>query len=169
MSELALGLIETRGLIAAIEAADAALKAADVRLISKDRVDGALITIKLTGDVAAVQAAVDAGAAAAQRVGVLVSAHVIARPDKGIHDTLAFVRIDSKKKKPLAAPAEHDGSNLSQAPSSDLAPSSETLKQYTVEDLRRMARKVEGLPIQGREISRANKEELIQLICQYTA
>jgi len=168
MSELALGLIETRGLIASLEAADAALKAADVKLISKDRVDGALVTIKLTGDVAAVQAAVEAGAAAAQRIGVLVATHVIARPDESIHDSLAFVTIDSKKKnkKTDEADAGSSGGNASEP---EVTTDVTLLKQRTVEELRRMARKVEGFPIQGREISRANKEELIQLICQYAA
>src|SRR5438132_4905368 len=84
MREFALGLIETRGLVGAIEAADAATKAADVTLIGKERADAGLMTIKLKGDVAAVRAAVDAGAAAAQRVGELVGAHVIPRPDEGI-------------------------------------------------------------------------------------
>ena len=77
----ALGLIETRGLVGAIEAADAMVKAANVKLISKDRISAGLITVKVIGEVAAVKAAVDAGAAAAQRVGELVSAHVIPRPD----------------------------------------------------------------------------------------
>src|SRR5208283_622297 len=81
MLDYALGLIETRGLVGAIEAADAATKAADVELIGKERADAGLMTIKLKGDVAAVRAAVDAGAAAAQRVGELVSVHVIPRPD----------------------------------------------------------------------------------------
>ncbi|MGA2624662.1 MAG: BMC domain-containing protein [Bacteroidota bacterium] len=83
MLEYALGLIETRGLVAAIEAADAMVKAADVQLIGKERAEAGLITVKVRGDVAAVRAAVDAGAAAAQRVGELVSAHVIPRPDDG--------------------------------------------------------------------------------------
>ena len=74
----ALGLIETRGLVGAIEAADAMVKAANVKLISKDRISAGLITVKIIGEVAAVKAAVDA---AAQRVGELVSAHVIPRPD----------------------------------------------------------------------------------------
>ena len=67
MLEYALGLIETRGLVGAIEAADAATKAADVTLVGKERADAGLMTIKLKGDVAAIRAAVDAGAAAAQR------------------------------------------------------------------------------------------------------
>src|SRR5690242_21204178 len=81
MLDYALGLIETRGLIGAIEAADAAAKAADVELLGRERADAGLMMIKIRGDVAAVRAAVDAGAAAAQRVGELVSVHVIPRPD----------------------------------------------------------------------------------------
>ncbi len=80
----ALGLIETKGLIGAIEAADAMAKAAKVKIISKELVSGALVIIKVTGETAAVKAAVDAGSFAAQRVGQLVSAHVIPRPDDQI-------------------------------------------------------------------------------------
>lgn len=82
--ELALGLIETEGLIGAIEAADAMVKAADVKIVSKEKSTAALVTIKIVGDVAAVKAAVEAGAAAAQRVGKLISAHVIPRPHSEI-------------------------------------------------------------------------------------
>jgi ethanolamine utilization protein EutM len=78
----ALGLIETRGLVAAIEAADAMVKAANVKIVGKEQTNPALITIKIIGDVAAVKSAVDAGAAAAQKVGELVSVHVIPQPDK---------------------------------------------------------------------------------------
>ena len=77
----ALGLIETRGLVAAIEAADAMVKAANVKIVGKEQTNPALITIKIVGDVAAVKSAVDAGAAAAQKVGELVSIHVIPQPD----------------------------------------------------------------------------------------
>jgi len=80
----ALGMIETRGLVGAIEAADAALKAARVRLTRKDRAGGALVTVVLRGEVAAVQAAVEAGAAAARRVGRLVAVHVIPNPDEAV-------------------------------------------------------------------------------------
>ncbi len=80
----ALGLIETKGLIAAIESADNMLKAADVTLLEKTHVGSGLVTVAVVGDVGAVKAAVDAGAAAAQRVGELISVHVIPRP----HSTL---------------------------------------------------------------------------------
>lgn len=81
---LALGLVETKGLIGAIEAADAMVKAANVQLVGKEKISSALITIKIVGETAAVKHAVDAGAAAAQRVGELVSIHVIPSPDEQI-------------------------------------------------------------------------------------
>lgn len=86
--ELALGLIETKGLIGAIEAADAMAKAADVKIINKEKSTAALVTIKIVGEVAAVQSAVDAGSVAAQRVGQLISAHVIPRPHKDIESLI---------------------------------------------------------------------------------
>jgi len=76
----ALGLIETKGLIGAIEAADAMVKAARVQFLGRQKVKGGLVAVMVTGDVGAVKAAVDAGAAACKRVGKLVSAHVIPRP-----------------------------------------------------------------------------------------
>lgn len=76
----ALGMIETRGLVGAVEAADAMVKAANVSLVGRVQVGGGLVTVLVRGDVAAVKAATDAGAAAAQRVGELRSVHVIPRP-----------------------------------------------------------------------------------------
>ena len=76
----ALGMIETKGLVAAVEAADAMVKAANVTLIGKEHVGGGLVTVLVRGDVGAVKAATDAGAAAAERVGELISIHVIPRP-----------------------------------------------------------------------------------------
>ena len=76
----ALGMVETRGLIGAIEAADAMVKAANVHLIGKQQIGSGLVTVMVRGDVGAVKAAVDAGAAAAKRVGELYGVHVIPRP-----------------------------------------------------------------------------------------
>ena len=76
----ALGMVETRGLVAAIEAADAMVKAANVQLVGKDQVGGGLVTVMVRGDVGAVKAATDAGASAAEKVGELISVHVIPRP-----------------------------------------------------------------------------------------
>ncbi|MGI6403256.1 MAG: ethanolamine utilization microcompartment protein EutM [Oscillospiraceae bacterium] len=84
----ALGMIETRGLVGSIEAADAMVKAANVTLIGKERVGGGLVTVMIRGDVGAVKAATDAGAAAAQRVGELVSVHVIPRPHEEVEGIL---------------------------------------------------------------------------------
>lgn len=83
---LALGLVETQGLVAAIEAADAMAKASSVRLIGKEKTNPALVTIKVVGEVAAVKASVEAGAAAASRVGIVVSTHIIPRPDLQLAD-----------------------------------------------------------------------------------
>ncbi|HDH57873.1 MAG TPA: ethanolamine utilization microcompartment protein EutM [Bacteroidetes bacterium] len=76
----ALGMIETRGLVGAIEAADAMVKAAKVQLVGKERIGGGYVTVFVRGDVGAVKAATDAGATAAEKVGELVSVHVIPRP-----------------------------------------------------------------------------------------
>lgn len=76
----ALGMVETKGLVGSIEAADAMVKAANVSLIGKGLVGGGIVTVMVRGDVGAVKAATDAGAAAAQRVGELLSVHVIPRP-----------------------------------------------------------------------------------------
>jgi ethanolamine utilization protein EutM len=77
---MALGMIETRGLVGAIEAADAMVKAANVTLVGKEQVGGGLVAVMVRGDVGAVKAATDAGAAAAAKVGELISVHVIPRP-----------------------------------------------------------------------------------------
>ncbi len=88
MDLIALGMIETRGLVGAIEAADAMLKAANVALIGKTHVGGGLVTVMVRGEVGAVKAAVDAGSAAAERVGNLVSRHVIPRPHNEVNGIL---------------------------------------------------------------------------------
>ncbi|WP_423410404.1 BMC domain-containing protein [Heyndrickxia sp. MSNUG] len=96
----ALGMIETRGLIGSIEAADAMLKSADVTLLRQEKVDAALVTVLIKGDVSAVQAAVEAGSAAAARVGELVSAHVIPHPDEEVGKVLFT---DKKEETPKPA------------------------------------------------------------------
>ena len=84
----ALGMVETKGLVGSIEAADAMVKAANVRLIGKVLVGGGLVTVMVRGDVGAVKAAVEAGGAAAKRVGELVSVHVIPRPHNDVEGIL---------------------------------------------------------------------------------
>ena len=88
MDKQALGMVETRGLIGAIEAADAMVKAANVVLVGKEQIGSGLVTVMVRGDVGAVKASVDAGAAAAKRVGELVSVHVIPRPHQDVEKIL---------------------------------------------------------------------------------
>ncbi len=88
LSQIALGMIETRGLVGAVEAADAMAKAARVRLIGKEKIGGGYVTVMIRGEVGAVKAATDAGAEAAKRVGELVSVHVIPRPHEYVESIL---------------------------------------------------------------------------------
>lgn len=94
---IALGMVETRGVVGSIEAADAMVKAANVVLIGKVKVGGSLVTVMVRGDVGAVKASVDAGAAAAERVGELISCHVIPRPHPELEAILpALPKFDDK-------------------------------------------------------------------------
>jgi ethanolamine utilization protein EutM len=88
MAADALGMVETKGLIGAVEAADAMVKAANVTLIAKEYIGAGYVTVLVRGDVGAVKAATDAGAAAARRVGELVSVHVIPRPHADVEKVL---------------------------------------------------------------------------------
>ena len=87
----ALGMIETKGLVGAIEAADAMVKAAKVVLIGKEKIGGGFVTVMVRGDTGAVKAATDAGASAAEKVGELVSVHVIPRPHEDVEMILPKV------------------------------------------------------------------------------
>lgn len=95
MEKEALGMVETKGLVGAIEAADAMVKAANVRLIGKEKIGSGLVTIMVRGDVGAVKASTEAGAAAARRVGELVGVHVIPRP----HDDVECILPQAEKSK----------------------------------------------------------------------
>lgn len=88
MSQEALGMVETKGLVGAIEAADAMVKAANVALVGTEKIGSGLVTVIVRGDVGAVKASVDAGAAAAERVGQVVSTHVIPRPHKDVESLI---------------------------------------------------------------------------------
>ena len=87
MQQEALGMVETKGLVGAIEAADAIVKSANVSLVGYEKIGSGLVTVMVRGDVGAVKASVDAGAAAAERVGELISVHVIPRP----HEEVEFI------------------------------------------------------------------------------
>ncbi|MGI6686283.1 MAG: BMC domain-containing protein [Bacillota bacterium] len=152
MKSQALGMIETKGLVSAIEAGDAGVKAANVKLLGYEIVKGGLVMVAFTGEVAAVKASVEAGSAAAARVGQVISEHVIPRPEADIR--MVFKGNTSE---PENDPPQPD-------PEGD-PPSSETslsdLTSMTVRELRKLARKMPGISIHGREISRANKDQLI--------
>ncbi len=97
MSNEALGMIETKGLVGAVEASDAMVKAANVVLIGKEYIGSGYVTVMVRGDVGAVKAATDAGAAAARRVGELVAVHVIPRPHEHVEDILPGGQPSRKK------------------------------------------------------------------------
>ena len=88
MTQEALGMIETRGLVASIEAADAMVKAADVTLVGTEKIGSGLVTIMVRGDVGAVKAAVEAGVASASRLGEVIATHVIPRPHADVEKIL---------------------------------------------------------------------------------
>ncbi len=171
MIDYALGLVETRGLVAAIEAADAMVKTANVVLVGKEITNPALVTIKVVGDTAAVRSAVEAGASAAQRVGELVSQHVIPRPAEGMEDLLyargARTQADVEDElQEGSVEEEEENTEVSYTMPEDLTEEQQeyfhSLEAMTVHELRRHARTVEGLTIYGREISRANKGQLLE-------
>jgi len=176
--DFAFGMVETRGLVAAIEAADAMVKTANVRLIGKERTDPAMITIKIIGDTAAVRSAVEAGAAAAKRVGQLVSHHVIPRPAEGVEDLVFAKSILTEEEIALLlhgdvsdAAADAVTEDGSEEDVDFVPPQSNERDSYlaelaamTVHELRSFARSFKGLGIYGRAISMANKEQLLEEI-----
>lgn len=128
----ALGMIETRGLVAAIEAADAMVKAANVTLTCKEHVGGGLVTVMVRGDVGAVKAATDAGAAAAERVGELISVHVIPRP----HGELEFILNGPEKAEsvPEVIPEEESAAEEPEEAEAETEPAAEEIPEETAEE-----------------------------------
>ena len=102
MEREALGLIECRGLVAMIEAADAAVKSANVVLVGWEKIDAGLVTAIVRGEVGAVKAAVDAGAAAGRRVGEVLSTHVIPRPHSNIDDAIPVLHTGETTRKKIS-------------------------------------------------------------------
>ena len=100
--EEALGMVECKGLVAMIEAADAMVKSANVRLVGYEKVDAGLVTAIVRGEVGAVRAAVDAGAAAASRVGEVVATHVIPRPHSEVDDGLPVLHTGETTRKKIS-------------------------------------------------------------------
>lgn len=99
----AIGMIETKGLVGSYEATDAMIKASDVTIVKQEFVDGGIVTVVVKGDVGSVQAAVDAGKEAAKRVGELLSAHVIPRPDEEVFNMIKGPDVPKKKLAPTHA------------------------------------------------------------------
>lgn len=188
----ALGMIETRGLVAAIEAADAMVKAANVTLSSKEHVGGGLVTVMVRGDVGAVKAATDAGAAAAERVGELVSVHVIPRPHAELEELLDGAgpapaqpdptpalhaepmpesvpepEYEPQPEPEVSTAAEPDGEGEEDSSAIDLASlTEEAMEEMTVVKLRTVARQMGLTSMTRKEIRFAKKEELLAAIVQ---
>lgn len=161
MLQQALGMVETKGLNASIEAVDAMVKTASVVLLGKEHIGAGLVTVMVQGDVASVKAAIDAGASAAERVGELISVHVIPRPDNQLEKILpkdaffkSFEDTDDKKVNDEPQGSKYPGGKFTK----------EQLQMLSVTELRKIARNIEEMAIKGREISRANKIQLIQEI-----
>jgi ethanolamine utilization protein EutM len=100
--EEALGMIECRGLVAMIEAADAMVKAANVNLVGYERIDAGLVTAIVRGEVGAVRAAVEAGAAAASKIGEVVSTHIIPRPHIEVDEGIPVIHTGETNRKPIS-------------------------------------------------------------------
>lgn len=143
----ALGLLETQGLVAALEGADAMLKAARVELVSQERTVPGLITSKIVGETAAVRSAIDAGRAAAERVGEVVSSHVIPRPASEIRETLGL-----------------DQAALLGKSTRSILPKEADWSSMTVTELRKQARARNDESFSGRTISKASKAQLIAFL-----
>lgn len=182
----ALGLIETKGLVAAVDSADAMLKAAEVTLIEKTYVGGGLVSIIVSGDVAAVKAAVEAGVAAVTQMNkeLLVSQHVIPRPNQELHHLIRLVKpndnIQQQKFEPKKEVEERQIPLLeidveevnkhtidSLALQNSLAEILEFLATLKVTKLRKLAREYPNIGIAGRLISKANKKMLLEKFHQY--
>jgi len=148
----AIGLIETKGLVSAIEALDASLKAANVQLVKKENSTGGWVTIVITGDVGSVKAAIEAGSAAAGRLGNLISSHVIPRMASDV------VNMVSQQPQRLKSKVESDAKSVE---SRDLT---DDLDHYKVVDLRHLARTLEISTMDRNKIKYANKEQLIDAI-----
>lgn len=181
MARDALGLIETVGLIGAIEAADAAAKAAAVRLPKAEVTQAALVTVHIEGELGAVQAAVEAGVAACKRVGRLWSHVIIPRPDPGLDvivDAPTNLYVPEGPYCAISTPAPEPSPKRRTQTPRDTKPvgtaaarpkrpflgGSGDYNGMTVQALRRLARRRGDLPLAGRDIARADKETLIRLL-----
>lgn len=149
MAQGAIGFIETRGLVGAVEAADAAAKSSSVDLLAFEQIGGGLVSVRFRGDVAAVQVAVQAGVEAAKRLGEVISHNVIPAPHADLLATLVKGPAAPRAVQPApAAPAE-------------TPPHPEQLDDVPVARLRQLVRQLPDAQLKGRQVSRANKKALI--------
>ena len=181
----ALGMIEVYGYLTAVEALDSALKAANVSRLGVEKVRGGLVTVLVEGDVGAVKAAMDASAAAAERVGTVISVHVIPRPADDVTRMLKGGKEPEEPTPPTSPePEEPSEPEISSEPEAPVEPESEPAKaeeaekapqDVTVEEmqtmgvdaLRRLARALEIKNMTRAEIRFAKKQELIQKITEF--
>jgi microcompartment protein CcmL/EutN len=158
----ALGLIETCGLVPAIAGADAMVKAADVRIESREQVGAGLVTVTVRGEVAAVRAAVDAGVAEIRRMGgCLVAEHVIARPDS---ELCVITGGGTQAAQAAQTVVEEDGSRNEERPQVEPAYEISQLQAMTAAGLRRLASGLPGMPLTPEQIGTARKKTLIEAI-----
>lgn len=190
----ALGLIETYGYIAAIEGLDVALKSADVSLVGCEFVKGGIVTIEITGDVSAVQAAIDAAAAAVDDLGNLITTHVIARADNEVWSMLQsknktkekFIETKKETIKILAKDkivvkdtkdkiVEIEDTKEKDLKEADIIQQGELIEKKTkeelqnmkVQELRTLARKIEVTSLTKKQIKFSKKEQLIHAILEH--
>ena len=176
-------MVETVGLVAAVEAVDAMLKASDVQLVRQQRVVPGLITHLVVGETAAVRAAVDAGVAAAERVGKVAASHVIARPSDDIWRRLLGVSVEGDapstpapakaaapettapaKRAPRETAPRQTAPATPEASPSEASPSGDTPSDYsamTVRTLRSLVRGRDDVALQGRAVASATKDDLV--------
>ncbi len=184
----ALGMIEVRGMVPAVEALDSALKAANVTRLDVVKTGGGLVSTLIEGEVGAVQAAIDAAQAAAERLGTVISVHVIPRPADEVARMLKKdpenpEKTEPPKKEPdsqpesekaEAEPEQKDPAEALREPEPSETPeesceelSREKMQEMTVDHLRSLARQLEITNMTRKEIRYSNKEELIRRICEF--
>lgn len=166
----ALGMIETYGYLAAVEALDSALKAANVSLVDVVRIKGGLVTVLVEGDVGAVKAAADASAAAAERVGTVVSVHVIPRPAKDVKSMLTSApehlkKQEEEKQEPTPEVVKAETEAMSEE---GVIYTREQMEEMTVARLRTLARDLKLTNMTSKEIRFAKKQQLIDAITAFT-
>ena len=169
----ALGLIEVRGMVPAVEALDSALKAANVNRLDVVKVGGGLVSVLIEGDVGAVRAAVDAAQAAAEKIGTVISTHVIPRPAEDVTQMIT----PNPDPQPIISEQLEDSSEVTEEVKEEPAeqkkgklayiPDVEEMKAMTVDKLRALARKLEITNMTRKEIRFANKTELIERILEF--